>query len=532
MTRSPCPTQTIFLYGPPATGKSSCARMLANALGKALIDIDALIVQEQSISIPEIFKQFGEARFREYETACIRSVCDTHPNAVVALGGGALLRDENRTIVEATGPVICLMAPIDVLADRASRKPNSRPLAESRDHFQKLLDQRQAHYNSFSIKVNNGRNTSLRETCHNIQIALGTFRVSGMGDPYFVQMGPGIYDSLPAILEQLSPQPNRILIVGDSNTLPLYGKIVADKIPADYTVSQFEILAGEPNKTLATVSTIWDKLATETLTRQDLIIALGGGIVGDLTGFAAATWLRGVRWINLPTSLLAMVDAGIGGKTGADLPIGKNLIGAFHPPCVVLADTQTLSTLPQREILCGLAESYKHALISDGTLHKLLLNLAPQRPYPLTLLSTMAKRSAAVKIKTICQDPYEKTGVRAALNLGHTIGHAIEIAADFSLLHGEAVAIGILAAAWIAKETNTCSPTLVQHIEHDLKVLGLPTRIPASVDLDKLYQAMLHDKKNVAGAVKFVLPKELAKVKTGITISPELYQSVIHKLLR
>jgi 3-dehydroquinate synthetase len=248
-----------------------------------------------------------------------------------------------------------------------------------------------------------------------------------------------------------------------------------------------------------------------------VVIALGGGVTGDLTGFAASAWLRGIRWLNLPTTLLSMVDAGIGGKTGADLPSGKNLIGAFHPPCAVLADTTTLATLSERDIRCGLAETLKHAVIGDPELLDMLNHFAEQRT-DIDWLTRLVIRSAGVKVRTILEDPFERTGRRAALNLGHTIGHAVEAASGFTIAHGEAVAIGTVAAARLAVRLNYAAPTLAETLQQALQRLGLPTEIPAEMTAETLHAYLLRDKKKAVGKVRFALPFAVGDVKTGIII--------------
>ena len=520
----PLASPTLFLYGPPATGKSTCARNLAVALAKTAIDLDTLIEQRLGMTIPQAVEQFGQQYFRDTETEVLRTLCEQSPNAVVALGGGALLRDENRALAEKCGPIVCIHTPAEVLAKRVEKKAGSRPFSKNADGLLKLLQERQAHYDSFELNLRLSGKQMPQEVWPKVMALLGRYLVSGMASPYPVVIAPDAIDELPRLLERLDPKPAHLLLVGDSNTLPLYADRVKQAVGGD--IPQFQIPAGEENKTLATVNRIWEAMGAAHLERNALVIALGGGVTGDLTGFAASAWLRGIRWLNLPTTLLAMVDAGIGGKTGADLPSGKNLIGAFHPPCAVLSDTKTLQTLPEREIRCGLSETLKHAVIGDSELLAMLAEFAEKRN-DIDWLTRLVIRSAGVKVRTILEDPFERTGKRAALNLGHTIGHAVEAASNFTIAHGEAVAIGTVAATRIAAKMQIAQTTLISQLQTALQTLGLPTEIPSTLAADQLHDYLLRDKKKAAGKVRFALPVEVGTVRTGIIVPEEILNDIL-----
>ncbi len=522
----PLASSTLFLYGPPATGKSTCAQNLSVALGKSAIDLDALVETRLGMSIPQYVEKAGAEAFRDAETATLEALCKDAPNAVVALGGGALLRPQNRAMVEACGPVVCIHTPVSVLIKRIERKAGSRPFSRNADALKKTLGERQDHYASFPLRVDLPAELSPQEVWPRVMVQFGRFLISGMGAPYRVTVAPGAYTELPRVLARLDPKPRHLLLVGDSNTLPLYQERIFKVLGK--TIPTFEISAGEEHKTLATVERIWGAMSEAGLERNDLVLALGGGVVGDLTGFAAATWLRGIRWLNLPTSLLAMVDAGVGGKTGADLPTGKNLIGAFHPPCAVLSDTTVLATLPEREIRCGLAETYKHAIIGDAGLAEMLKHFAEKRQ-DIDYFTRLVIRSVGVKVRTILEDPFEKTGRRAGLNLGHTIGHAIEAASHFRIAHGEAVAIGTVLAAKLSERLKLTTSGLADVIRDGFAMLGLPTEIPEGQTPEVLYHYLSHDKKKADGRVRFVLPKTIGKVQTGCLIPDEVLHEILTK---
>jgi 3-dehydroquinate synthase len=267
--------------------------------------------------------------------------------------------------------------------------------------------------------------------------------------------------------------------------------------------------AGEAYKTLDIVNQLWHGFLEAGLDRKGTVIALGGGVIGDVTGFAASTFMRGVSWVAVPTTLLAMVDASLGGKTGFDLPDGKNLIGSFHPPKLVLADPQVLKTLPEAEFISGLAEVVKHGIISDPDLFNLCsrgLDWVQEHP------EEIVRRTLAVKIKIIEEDPYEK-GSRAALNLGHTVGHAVELVSGFRLRHGEAVAIGMVAEAKLAERLTVAGKGLSEAVAETLRALKLPTQIPEDLPREEIIRAMSVDKKKSSGVVRFALPAEIGKVE-------------------
>ena len=538
----------LFLYGPPASGKSTIGRILARRLDLPFVDLDAVIEAVAKQKIRDIFAGEGEAGFRARESAALAQVI-AGASCVVGLGGGALLKPENRVQAETAGKILCFEADAVTLQRRVNRSPGKRPLlsTQTSDCVQppqagqgkpitQLLAERADHYASFQSRIPVS-DCPPEETADAVQAALGLYRVSGMGTAYNVCAGAGLLDTLGARFRELGCG-DRTVIVGDTHTLPLYGERVAASLRAQgITVSCVAIPAGEATKTIETVASLWSAFLKAGIERGHAVIALGGGVVGDLTGFAAATWLRGVRWIGLPTTLLAMVDSGLGGKTGADLPEGKNLIGAFHPPVLVLADTATLATLPVRELRCGLAEAVKHAFIGDpgllDALPRFAFCKAQDAAAPCSCLSgadwlaPFVARAMAVKIRVIQQDPFEK-GIRAALNLGHTIGHGIEKATHFAVQHGEAVAIGTVLETKLAEELGLAKPGLAAQVSGIFSSLGLPVSMPQVIDLAEVQAAMTLDKKKSGGKVRFALPAALGDVRPGIAVDDALLSRILH----
>ncbi|MGC8559182.1 MAG: 3-dehydroquinate synthase [Phycisphaerae bacterium] len=315
--------------------------------------------------------------------------------------------------------------------------------------------------------------------------------------------------------------PHTCAVITDANVAPLHlPKIESALREGGIKPASLIIPAGEQHKNISTLGTIWDFLLDHRWERRLPIIALGGGVVGDMTGFAAATVLRGVPLIQMPTSLLAAVDAGVGGKTGIDHAMGKNLLGAFHHASLVAMDVNFLSTLPRRELISGLAECIKHAVIADENLFHWLEDHLPQvlesNPGDLTELIS---RNVRIKAEIVTKDPYENS-IRAHLNLGHTFGHAMEAVVGYDKLpHGYAVALGMLAAARLAVELGHCESQLSGRLESLIRRAGLPTCIPR-VDVQAIHSAMYSDKKVASARLRLILPLKIGEVKV-VTDVPE-----------
>lgn len=503
----------IFLYGPSGSGKSTLGKMLGKVLNMPFLDLDSEIEIDIGQTIPQIMTEQGEKAFRDAETNMLQKAV-SGGEKVVALGGGALLRDENRSLAESNGQVVFLGANVSTLVARLSEDENERPLlaGELETKLTALLASRKAHYGSFPQRVDASQ--EINQVAWDIQRLLGRYHLRGMGQAYDVIVQEGGLDRLAEMLiarELGGP----VLVVSDTNVAPLYGKRVLESLKSTgFAASQVVIPAGEAHKTLETVSSLWRSCLKSGLDRKSTVVALGGGVVGDLAGFAAATYMRGCKWVAVPTTLLAMVDASMGGKTGFDLPDGKNLIGAFHPPRLVLADPNTLSTLPERELRAGLAEVVKHGVIADPE----LFDLCAQGWEAVTArLPEVVRRAMAVKVKVIEEDPYEQ-GFRAALNFGHTVGHAVELVSGFGLLHGEAVAVGMVAEARLAERLRVAAKGLSDALVETLSGLGLPVEIPENLPHAELIRTMKMDKKKAAGVVRFALPVKIGKVKVGVEI--------------
>jgi 3-dehydroquinate synthase len=350
-------------------------------------------------------------------------------------------------------------------------------------------------------------------------------RVAAVSDETVrVELGARGYDVVvgEALLDELGP---RLTALGFRGRV---GLVTSDRVGALYRARAekslklaglepvvVEVPDGEAHKTLATLERVYDVLLHAGVERTMPLVALGGGVIGDLTGFAAATLLRGVPVVQVPTTLLAQVDAAIGGKTAVDHPVGKNLIGAFHQPRLVLADVGVLATLPKRELLAGLAEVVKYGVIGDAALFARIesdpqaaLGLDPATLVP--LVAACARQKAAV----VAADEHEERGERATLNFGHTVGHALEAVTTYGrFLHGEAVAIGMVAAGRISERLGVCDATTVARIRTVLERLGLPVAVPSDVSATALVSALRADKKSARGQIRFVAVEQMGRVR-------------------
>lgn len=504
----------IFLYGPSGSGKSTVGKALAKKLGVSLVDVDALIEEQAGMPIPQIMSEQGEPAFRDKESAALQQAVDG-PAGVIALGGGALLRDSNRALAESAGMVVYLDASVDTLVERLSSDANKRPLlaGDLRERLTGLLERRKEHYASFPVRLDVNRREPT-QIAWQIQVALGYFRVSGMGQAYDVIVEPGSLSRLGKLLRERQLE-DPVALVTESNVGPLYAERAAQALKeAGYKTSIITVPAGEAAKNIDTVQMMWRGFLQAGLDRRSTVVALGGGVVSDMAGFAAASFMRGVRWVGMPTSLLSMVDASLGGKTGFDLPEGKNLIGAFYSPGLVLADPDLLASLPEAELRSGLAEVLKHGVIDDPGLFALC---AAGYDAVRADLPAIVRRAMAVKVAVIEVDPYER-GRRAALNLGHTVGHAVELVSGFKLRHGEAIAIGTVVEARLAERLGLAASGLSEEIGVALHDLGLPTVIPAGMSREAIINAMRVDKKKASGVVKFALPIKVGEVRVGVAV--------------
>ena len=329
---------------------------------------------------------------------------------------------------------------------------------------------------------------------------------AGRDASYDIVIGPGALAALPERLGVACPAA-RYAVIADATVAALYGDAVVGRLTAAGLDSRlFTFPAGERHKTRATWAELTDALLAARIGRDGAIVALGGGVTGDLAGFVAATYLRGLPWVQVPTSALAMIDAAVGGKTAVDVPAGKNLVGAFHQPRLVVADTETLRTLPAAGLADGLAEAVKHGVVADAAYFESLEERAGAiLARDARVLAQVVARSVEIKAGIVAADPLE-AGRRAVLNFGHTVGHAIEAAAGFALPHGATVAAGMVAEAHLGERVGRTEPGTAARVAEAVSRFGLATTPPAGLGTDALIDRMRSDKKVRAGALRFALP--------------------------
>jgi len=491
---------------------------------------------------------------------------------VIGIGGGANVSGENRRILADGGFVVCLEARPETILQRLrpqlKRDPNARPMLAGLDplgRIRELKTRRTPFYAladytvhtdglspeqvadevlrawrrlSVAALATEGRLAALTADPAAIAVAAPyhppadatcVVRAASASYPVFVSWG-----ALPDLGRRLGEAVlgGRVFLVADANVHERWGAAAEEAVrSAGFGVAVYTVPAGEASKSLETADAIYDWLVAQRAERGEAVVALGGGMVCDLAGFVAATFARGLPLVHVPTSLLAMVDAAVGGKVAVDHPQAKNLIGAFYQPRLVLADVSVLQTLPPRELTSGWAEVIKHALIMDEELLRLLednaeaaLRLDPD------VAEQVIGRSVALKAAVVSEDEREETGRRTILNYGHTIGHGLEAAAGYAgLLHGEAVAVGMSGAARIAVRLGVLAPEVAQRQDALLAGFGLPLCAPG-VDVGKALAAMALDKKAQGGAVRWVLLEDIGRPVIRRDVPPSLVEEVVAEL--
>ena len=502
----------VALIGFMGSGKSTAARSVGDVLHAPVVDADGVIEQRLGKSIERVFAEDGEAAFRAAEEATTLELLEDAGNRVVALGGGAI---SSARVRRALADRLVIWLDVDLDTAWARAHGSARPLARDPAHFASLHSEREPLYAALADAiVPASRSALMAPVLDSLQGLPTGFRMlwasSASGD-YPVYIGPGLLDERrfwpPAVA-------GRRFLVTDGNVGRLYGDVVEE------IAGRVSVMPGEQSKTVAHAEIVWTQLALDGMTRDDVIVALGGGVVGDLAGFCAATYQRGVRYVQAPTTLVAQVDSAYGGKTGVDLAEAKNYVGAFHQPVAVIADTGTLATLPPEEVAAGYAEVVKTALIAGGPLWERVRSGAdPTDPEVITAC-------ARTKLAIVAKDERD-AGLRQVLNLGHTVAHAIETVTGYARYrHGEAVALGLLAALRLSGADD-----LRREVGSLLGGHALPSTL-TGVDPDAVIRATARDKKRRGERpVPFVLLETPGKPRPGCEVDPDALEAAVRELM-
>jgi 3-dehydroquinate synthase len=514
----------VVLVGFMGAGKSRVGQALSERLGRPFVDTDERLVARFCMSIGDYFRRHGEAAFREAESEAVAEACRAS-GQVVSLGGGAVVRPQNLAEARAGNLLVYLKASPEAIWRRLAASPGAaeRPMLagdDPRGRIASLLREREPIYAQADVTVD----TEARPFEQVVE------EVARLAEAHAsLRVGNGLAAGIGRLLRELGVD-GRAFLISDDNVFPRHGQALVDSLAAaDYRPAARVVPGAEASKSLATATELYGWLAGERAERRDFVVALGGGVVGDLGGFVAATYLRGLPVVQVPTTLLAQVDSAIGGKTAVNLEAGKNLVGAWHMPRLVLVDPTLLATLPRRQIVSGWAETIKHALIMDERLLErleasveALLRLEP------AITAEVVERSARLKVGVVVEDPREQ-GRRIILNYGHTIGHAVELSSDYALHHGEAVAIGMGAAARIGQAIGVTPPAVVGRQGELLRRFGLELR-PASVDLARVRAAMSVDKKVEGKTNRWVFLQAVACPVVRRDVPSDLIDRVLAEL--
>jgi len=517
------------------SGKTAVGKQLAKTLNLKFYDSDAEIEQRTGVNIPYIFEREGESGFRERECEAIDALTRLS-SVVIATGGGAVISPANREHLAARGCVVYLKTSVGQQLER-TKHSKQRPLLNTPDPEAKLralMEFRAPLYEGvadITVSTDGQRVSAVCDTIvaqfrQRMASSPGVERIQiDLGErSYPISIGANLLDDKKLLTEAVPARD--VFVVTNDLVGPLYLKRLLNSL-GDKRTASIQLPDGEAYKTLATVGTIFDALVAARMNRDAAIVALGGGVVGDMAGFAAACYQRGIDYVQIPTTLLAQVDSSVGGKTAVDHSGGKNLIGAFHQPRAVIADTSTLNTLPDRELRAGLAEVVKYGFIRDRAFldwieahSRELLNKDPQA------LTYAIRRSCEIKAEVVAIDEREH-GLRAILNFGHTFGHAIETATGYGeWLHGEAIAAGMVLAADMSARLGWISADESRRVARIVNQLELPIEAP-KIGTQKALELMGMDKKVLGGKIRLVLLKSLGEAVVTGDYDPAALQATL-----
>ena len=485
----------IVLCGFMGCGKSTIGNVLARRLKMNYIDIDECVVKSENRSIKELIDINGEKYFRDAESEIIKNIRNC-TNTVISLGGGAVLRNENVSLLKRLGVIVYLHVDESIIYERL-RHDKNRPLFGVVSYEERI----KVYENVSDISVDASGDVEV--ICDKI-INLVTLEVQvNVSNQYNVIVGNNLLERIGEILSRRLQCGNHVALIGDAQVFAIYAQRVIKSLKSNgYNVSTFAFASGETSKTLSTVEKIYNFFSRNDIVRGDMVLGLGGGVCSDIVGFAASTYMRGIECVHIPTSLLAQVDASVGGKTGVNLPFGKNLVGTFYQPKLVVEDMDTLNTLSEREFNSGMAEIIKCACIQDELLFDMLSGNYKEH------LKEIIFRAVSIKRDIVVKDELDFS-IRLFLNFGHTIGHALEFLSNFKLSHGEAVSVGMCIMTKASESFGITKSGTYEKLFRLCKSFSLPTSVKSSED--EIMSVIRHDKKRRDESISCVLLEDVAK---------------------
>jgi shikimate kinase/3-dehydroquinate synthase len=523
----------LYIIGFSGTGKSAASKLAAEALGWKLFDMDQIIEEEIGKPISQIFEQNGEEWFRDKESELLLKLSKEN-NCIISTGGGLPVKGSNFDIMNNSGYVLTLDASIDIIVKRLKNKSSEgenekslRPklIQSSLSEITQFKSERSDIYAKSDFTINTNK-LSVEEVANNIVYQAEKYvdqlnslhfeqfdsfctNVLSKNNQYGVFVGLDIYKYLPEVMNKIINK-QKVYLLSDDGSKPYMRKIQQVFELAGKSTTTFVIPQGETSKSLSISSKIYEWLSYEHADRGDVLIGVGGGVVGDITGFVASTYMRGIKFVLVPTTLLSMSDSSIGGKTAVDVNKIKNLVGSFYNPSLVYSDLISLKTLPERQINSGWAELIKHGFIKDRDLLDQMIQIQDYKKIN-DNVSSIIKKSIQIKGEIVTVDENEKYGSRIMLNYGHTLGHAIESSTNLEqYTHGEAVSIGMSFAAKLSNHLNMLSDDDLKLHNDILKKFDLPVS-PDNIDWEKCFELIKNDKKVKNGKINWILLESLGK---------------------
>lgn len=524
----------IVLTGFMGTGKTSIGRELGRRLGIPFIDTDTLIEERQGMPISLLFRKKGEEYFRSVERSIVEEVSRID-DAVIATGGGVIKDSRNVDNLSRRGILIWLKAEPTIILKRVLAEGGKRPLLNVEEplrEIRKLLSEREGLYRRADVACDTDFITpgeAAEEIIERLGFHLSYLNVDLGKRSYRIIIGRRILGNIG--LMTLEFRPSKVALISNDRVFGIYGEdLIKSMEHHGYRPEVILLPDGEEYKDSLWAYYIHGRLLAAKFDRNSILVALGGGVIGDMTGYVASTYMRGIRYIQVPTTLLAQVDSSVGGKTGVNHPSGKNMIGTFYQPSLVVIDVHTLSTLPAREFAAGMAEVIKYGVIADRQLFDNILHNRSAIDSLSDHIMSVIRRSCQIKAEIVSKDEME-SGLRAILNFGHTIGHAIETVTGYRLfLHGEAVAIGMCAATDLAVKMRIFRQKDSQLVKRMVRLYGLPSSLPDDISPSAIMDAMELDKKVRGGVIRLVLPEAIGRVRIEESVKREVIRDVLTQL--